>query len=496
MSLDLDLSDLSQLSRVREVLKANDPRGQFAHLGMAELRIGAEVLEELTRITARLLDAAGRPADTTAKVHVIVDPVVIRRNGRALKDEVIHRLSERFTVTRVVLDDGHPVLHADEPILAAGAAASRGADAIVSVGGGTITDIAKIAAERAGVPVHVVVQTAASVDGYTDNFAVVLQNGVKKTLLSRWPDAVLTDTRTVAEAPHALNASGFGELLSMYSAPGDWYLAARLGLDDTYAPVLVELLSRCGEGIADWSAGVGQGEHDACARLATALAMRGIVTGVGGTTASLSGMEHLFSHMLDMVAGERGTPTGLHGAQVGVGSVIRAATWEEFCARMAAEPLDLARLFPEIDSLAPQVRAAFAELDPTGRIGEECWSRYRAKLVQWHANRDRVTAVLADWEATRREHDTMVLGSADLAAYLVQAGAPARFTDLDPPVPAGLMRWVVANCQFMRERYTIADLMLLAGWWDAAGVARVLARVDAACAAASAFRPVEAPALP
>jgi glycerol-1-phosphate dehydrogenase [NAD(P)+] len=207
-------------------------------------------------------------------------------------------------------------------------------------------------------------------------------------------------------------------------------------------------------------------------------------------------MEHLFSHMLDMVAGERGTPTGLHGAQVGVGSVIRAATWEEFCARMAAEPLDLARLFPEIDSLAPQVRAAFAELDPTGRIGEECWSRYRAKLVQWHANRDRVTAVLADWEATRREHDTMVLGSADLAAYLVQAGAPARFTDLDPPVPAGLMRWVVANCQFMRERCTIADLMLLAGWWDAAGVARVLARVDAACAAASAFRPVEAPALP
>ena len=64
-----------------------------------------------------------------------------------------------------------------------------------------------------------------------------------------------------------------------------------------------------------------------------------LVTGVGGTTASLSGMEHLVSHMFDMVNGELHEPTGLHGAQVGVGSVIRAAAWEEF-------PLN--RNFPEI----------------------------------------------------------------------------------------------------------------------------------------------------
>ena len=100
------------------------------------------------------------------------------------------------------------------------AVAVVGADCIVSVGGGTITDIGKIAAMRAAVAVHVVVQTAASVDGFTDNVSVVLQNGVKRTIPSRWPDAVLTDCRTIAEAPHMLNAAGLGELLSMYSAPG------------------------------------------------------------------------------------------------------------------------------------------------------------------------------------------------------------------------------------------------------------------------------------
>ena len=115
-----------------------------------------------------------------------------------------------FDVTQAVLDDGHPILHADEPILYRAGRAAVGADCVVSVGGGTITDVAKVAAERAGVPVHVVVQTAASVDGYTDNFAVVLQNGVKKILPSRWPEAVLADTTTIAQAPRHLSASGFG----------------------------------------------------------------------------------------------------------------------------------------------------------------------------------------------------------------------------------------------------------------------------------------------
>ena len=59
-----------------------------------------------------------------------------------------------------------------------------------------------------------------------------------------------------------------------------------------------------------------------------------------------------------------------------------------------------------------------------------------------------------------------------------------RAAELDPVTPDALTHWVVANCQFMRERFTVADLMTLAGWWDKDGVNRVLARAEAACAAA------------
>ena len=488
MSIDLTLSDLSRLSRVRQVLSDNDPNKQFASLDMAEVHIADNVLPLLCEVIDRHVAEAGRRAGADTQVRMIVDPVMIRRGETDLKAHVESLLAARYAVRRVVMNDGHPVLHADEVILDRASDASVGADVIVSVGGGTITDVAKIAAERNGVPVHVVIQTAASVDGFTDNFAVVIQNGVKTTLLSRWPQAVLADTTVIADAPRYLNASGFGELLSMYAAPGDWFLAARMGMDSRYAPVLLEMLDLCGGGIEDWSGGIGTGDPEACAKLTTALAMRGIVTGVGGTTASLSGMEHLVSHMLDMVNGELHEPTGLHGAQVGVGSVIRAAAWEVFCERVAEEELDPATLFPTIGDYEAEVKARFAWLDPSGRIGAECWGRYAKKLTAWHQAREKVMAAFADWAALRAKHDSLAFGSHKIALYLARAGAAMRFGDLEPAPSAKRLHWVVRNCQFMRERFTVADLLMLAGWWDDAGVTRVLNRVEQACTAADKAR--------
>ncbi len=488
MSIDLSLADLSRLDRVRQVLAANDPNRQFAALGMAEVHISDDVLPLLAGAIDRHLQAAGHPAGYKAEVRLIVDPVLIQRQGADLKAQVEAILAAHHTVRRVTMDDGHPILHADEVILDRATAESVGAEVIVSVGGGTITDVAKVAAERNGVPVHIVVQTAASVDGYTDNFAVVLQNGVKTTLPSRWPEVVLADTTVIADAPQYLNASGFGELLSMYAAPGDWYLAHRMGMDTKYAPVLLEMLDLCGEGVEAWSGGIATGAPEACARLTTALAMRGIVTGVGGTTASLSGMEHLVSHMFDMANGELHEPTGLHGAQVGVGSVIRAAAWEVFVERVAAEGLDPASLFPAINVHEARVKAAFTWLDPSGRIGAECWGRYAKKLAGWHASRDQITAAFAGWDALCSKQDSLAFGSHKMALYLHRAGAAKRHTDLAPAPSADRLHWAVQNCPFMRERFTVADLLVLAGWWDDAGVARVLTRVEQACAAAEKSR--------
>ena len=486
MTLQLKLSDLAHLDRIKSALSGNDPRRQFSTLGMQQVTVAENALDDLIPAIKRELARVGRGADQKRRIHMVADTVAISRDGQNLKDLVFAQLAEHFSAERVTLRDGHATLHADEAVQDRCAAACQGSDCIVSVGGGTITDIAKIAAMRNSTPVHVVVQTAASVDGFTDNFSVVLQKGVKRTLLTRWPEVVLTDCRTISQAPHILNASGFGELLSMYSAPGDWFLASKCGMDDTFTPTLVELLALCGEGVEEWAGAVGQGDVEGIRRLAAALAMRGIVTGVGGTTASLSGMEHLISHMLDIHGAETGAPTGLHGAQVGVASVISAAAWEYFCERMDTNPPDPGQSFRDVDAWEAKVKTGFSGLDPTGRLGGQCWTHYRLKLMNWRDNRATVDSFFGDWHAIRSQRDALGLGSRAIAACLRQARAPMRYGDLQPAVPSELLRWAVTNCQYMRERFTIADLLNFSGWWDEDGVTQVLERAEAACNAAEA----------
>ena len=105
--------------------------------------------------------------------------------------------------------------------------------------------------------------------------------------------------------------------------------------------------------------------------------------------------------------------------------------------------------------------------------------------MTWGDNRHAVAAFLKDWPAIRDQRNELVLSSHAIAACLRQARAPMRFSDLQPAVSADLLRWAVANCQFMRERFTVADLLTFAGWWDEDGVTRVLERAQAACAAAA-----------
>lgn len=479
--LSLTLSDLTQLVNIRAVLSANDTHNQFANLGIHQLLIADGAVEKIVETVKQQLRRVGISADHGTAVFMVADDKAITWQGRNLKDFIFAQLKASFQATQVILKDEHAVLHADEKSLDDGAAACVGAQCIVSVGGGTITDISKIAAMRNEVPIHIVVQTAASVDGYTDNFSVVLQNGVKRTLLTRWPDAVLTDCTVLAEAPHELNASGLGELLSMYVAPGDWYLASKCGMDHSFTPVLTDLLGICGAGVEQWSEGVGKRDVEGTRRLAEGLAMRGIVTGVGGTSASLSGMEHLISHMLDIYSAEKGEATGLHGSQVGVGSVIAAASWEVFCERMAQGAPDISKMFADDLTWEPRVKAAFASLDPSGKLGSECWSHYRKKLTAWRNNRHKVEALFNDWSTSKAARDKLVLNSQSLSDCLRRGNAPAHFSNLAPIVPADRIFWAVANCQFMRERFTVADLFTFAGWWDDTTVREVLLRADRAC---------------
>lgn len=474
------VEDPADLDLIRDVIAKSERPEALVPLGIRRMTISPDASTRVVDELTSLLREAGRDPQG-GRVVVVMDDTTIMKGDTDLKDDVTDRLRAVFEVAPLVLDGGGHLL-ADDTALDAATAALDGAVAVVSVGSGTISDIAKVASTRVGGVPHVLVQTAASVDGYTDNVSVVLRAGAKRTIPSRWPDVVLADTEVIASAPRALNTAGFGELLSLFTAPADWWLASQVGADASFHTTPRDLLLTFAGDPSQWGRGIGDGARPPIEQLTQVLAIRGIGTGIAGSTACLSGVEHLVSHMLDMYATAHGHVVGLHGAQVGVASLVAASAWEYLLLQLrSTQPMTAV----ERDEEAV-VLSAFVECDPRGALGAECWNDYRTKLVAWESAGSRVSEVIADPDLLEQRLGAMLPDRHRLALALVRAGAPASRTDLGEWVSADIWRWAVSNCLFMRNRVTVIDLLDACGWWSAADVDTVLRMADDALASARA----------
>lgn len=348
--------------------------------------------------------------------------------------------------------------------------AARGITGLVSVGSGTISDLAKAVAAELDVPL-VAVQTAASVNGYADSLSVLVRNGAKRTVPTAWPQALLIDHDVLAQAPDALTRSGVGDAVAVWVAPADWYLANALGLDRGFDESSVAPVSTAAHALVE----LDPAEPAALAALIDTLTIGGLGIGFTGTTAGLSGCEHLISHLLDMAAMAAGTEHDLHGAQVGVATVVSCALWE-----IALQEMDLGRLEPA--ALAPpadleqRVLASWRDLDPSGRVGGECWTAVQRKFAAWAEHGADVRRFFDRWPEHEDTLRRLAAPPRLPATALQRWGAAVTFSALTPAVDADRARWALRTLPYMRDRFTLADLLLLAGRWDDALIDRVLAR--------------------
>lgn len=465
---NLSLADPADLDTLREALAASDPEGRLHPIEMSRIEIGPEAVDLLHEVVSEL--TRGR------HVTLVTDATPILRDGEDLKEQVARILSEGFELKPSLIGAHAGGLHADEEALAEVEAAVEGSDCVVAVGSGTITDLCKEAAARKGDVPLVVVQTAASVNAFAINMSVLLKSGVKRTNVSKWPDALLIDVPTITGAPPVMTLAGFGDLMATWTSPADWYLAALVGMDDSYHPAPLTMVFKQAREVTDAAAAVRRREPQAVEKLARCLALGGMAAGAVGKTAPLSGTEHLVSHLLDMHAGKHHLPFNFHGAQVGIAAVPVAAAWEELLSSLDPAEIVVDSCFPEPEAMEPVVREAFGDLDPSGAIADECWSDYSLKLERWRECRPQFEEFLASWTKQRAELREMVLPPEKLGKALNDSGAPARFSELDPPIPEERALWALRNCHLMRNRFTVADLLFFIGWWDDEFVQRLFER--------------------
>lgn len=456
--------DPVDLDGVRRALGLDEPGSGLHPILMRRIEIGPDALDRLPAI----VDALRRPGP----LAVLADRRAMRRGTTDLKPDIVRRLGALGEVVPVAVGDDGAELHADAAAIDAARRLAAGAGILVSVGSGTICDIGKEASRELGIP-YVVVQTANSVNAFADDMAVLLVRGVKRTLPSRWPDALVIDLRTLADAPAALNRAGVGELMAMFTAPADWRLASAFGQDPTFDPRVVTLFRDGAPALLEAAPRLASGDLAVHRSLAELMTLSGLALGVAGRTAPISGTEHTVSHLLDMAAGPTARVTRLHGAQVGVASLVVAVLWDRLLASLDPAAL-LSTPVPDAARMQARIEAAFATLDPTGGMADECWREYREKLEAWESRRAIRESAVRGWGDLVAELRALLVPPGEIAAALRSAGAPATFEELDPPSSAVEGSWALFNGHLMRSRFSIADLAWFADAWTPELVAEAI----------------------
>lgn len=116
-------------------------------------------------------------------------------------------------------------------------------------------------------------------------------DGVKRTWPSRYPDVLICDLETLQDAPRSMTVASVGDLLAAFGSYADWWLAYRLGLDDTYTGFAQTLMGPLDEIFLDQAQGIRAGTLESMSVLAKLIALGGLAMSLSHATAPLSGYE-------------------------------------------------------------------------------------------------------------------------------------------------------------------------------------------------------------
>ncbi len=362
----------------------------------------------------------------------------------------------------------HPV--AAPPAVEETAERLAACDAVVSVGSGTLTDIAKSAASSQG-KAQLAVGTALSMNGYTSAISALLVDGVKRTLPIRPPIGVILDLDVCAAAPRSLTLAGLGDMLSKPFSEADWRLAHHVTGEDWF-PEPGGLLTGAFERMVDAAPAIGRAEPEALRALGEAVLLSGLSMSVAGASSPASGAEHLISHYWDMMCYATGRELyGLHGTQVGIACCLVEALHHRVAGalsahgRVAGQPLidveaRVAAAAPSREALAERVRARHDRLPVAVR--EAVVAEALKKWLPADALRARLEAVVARREAIVAAVTSALLPLGAIRAALDAAGGLTRPEQLAPELAGGLETWAIARD--IRARFTVFDLAADLGW--------------------------------
>lgn len=320
--------------------------------------------------------------------------------------------------------------------------ATRGCEALIAVGSGTINDTVKYASflDRRAYSVF----ATSPMNAYTTSTASVSFDGFKRSITCHGPDAVFFDLGVLAACPRRLVSAAFADVICRTTCQVDW-LMSHLFFGTAYSNTPYALLAYDEAGMIANAANMLAGDLESIAMLARICALMGLGTSFTSTTHSGSMGEHLISHYIDMFAGELHPGTS-HGEQVGV-ATLTMSRLQHHVLNAGTPPLMQATRIP-VDALHAR----------HGRsIGGKLIEQTQAKALD-ASQADALNGRLAQhWPLWRTQLRDAMLPYAQLHEAMKQAGCALSASDLG--IDADFYREAVVNARYIRDRYSMLDVV-------------------------------------
>jgi glycerol-1-phosphate dehydrogenase [NAD(P)+] len=363
-----------------------------------------------------------------------------RRVGKALKGIA--------AIEEIVLPGN---THCDEPTIADLRERTRGVEAVIAIGSGSLSDTCKYATFKDGKK-YACFATAASMNGYAALTAsVTLNNGYKTSLPAHAPRGIFIDLKVSADAPTWLSAAGLGDSLCRSTAQIDWWASHRL-FGTYYSGVPYRLMADDEAPAIAHAAGIAKHDVEANGYLQRLMTLCGFGVCFTGISHHGSMGEHQVSHWIDMFAGPA-HPGTTHGQQVGVASLA--------IARLQCELLALDE--------SPRIKPTrISECDFVSRYGAElgrlCFAEAKKKSFD-AAGAEAFNAKLAAmWPELRAELKRFVMPPDKMQAALKAAGGPTTASELG--LSLDVWRDAMKYARDVRNRWSFLDLADDAGLLD------------------------------
>jgi glycerol-1-phosphate dehydrogenase [NAD(P)+] len=294
--------------------------------------------------------------------------------------------------------------------------------------------------------------------------APVFLEGVKRTLPSRYPDALVCDLETLQDAPREMTIAGVGDMLAVFVSFPDWYLAHKLGMDDHYSILPQELIGPLDEILMSYARDISGLTLAGMGVLAKLITLGGLAMSLSHATTPLSGYEHVISHILDLLNEKQGKPLNIHGTQIALTTLLASQAYRTFLETFSPQRGIIGACFPDPQAMRMHILDTFMEIDPSGKAGLECWNDYRIKLEIWNNRRETVEQFLQDWPSFHREITALARPPETILQIFQILDAPQHFHQLPSPPAEKELYFSFMNAPFMRKRLTLGDLFFFFGF--------------------------------